>query len=43
MDCTYKAVPPNTLKFKLMIIRGIDLHENVFNVSGAIGTQYYIG
>ena len=28
MESTYKAFPPNTLKFKLMIISGIDLHEN---------------
>lgn len=28
MDCTYKVVPPNTLNFKLMILSGLDLHEN---------------
>lgn len=28
MDCTYKVVPPNIYKFKLMLVCGIDLNKN---------------
>ena len=28
MDCTYKVVPPNIYRYKLMVIWGIDLQKN---------------
>ena len=28
MDCTYKVIPPNIYRFKLMVICGLDLNKN---------------